>query len=53
MGKDIKGKEFGVGISRRSDGFYVGRFTIKYGNQSHERRKPYKIKEKPKEIKIK
>ncbi len=24
MGKELKGKELGVGISQRSDGFYVG-----------------------------
>ena len=36
MGKDIKGKELGVGISQRSDGFYVGRFTTKYGQRKQE-----------------
>ena len=34
MGKDIKGKELGVGISqRREDGLYVGRYTNKYGKR--------------------
>ena len=27
MGKDLKGKELGTGISQRKDGYYVGRFT--------------------------
>ena len=36
MGKDIKGKELGVGISQRSDGFYVGRFTTKYGQRKQK-----------------
>lgn len=29
MGKDLRGKELGVGISQRKDGYYVGRFTGK------------------------
>lgn len=34
MGKDIKGKELGVGISqRREDGLYVGRYTNKCGKR--------------------
>ena len=36
MGKDIKGKELGIGISQRSDGFYVGRFTTKYGQRKQK-----------------
>lgn len=36
MGKDIKGKVLGVGISQRSDGFYVGRFTTKYGQRKQK-----------------
>lgn len=36
MGKDLKGKELGVGISQRSDGFYVGRFTTKYGQRKQK-----------------
>lgn len=31
MGKDLKGKELGVGISQRKDGRYVGRFTDRFG----------------------
>ena len=36
MGKDLKGKELGVGISQRSDCFYVGRFTTKYGQRKQK-----------------
>ena len=36
MGKDLRGKELGVGISQRSDGFYVGRFTTKYGQRKQK-----------------
>lgn len=36
MGKDLKGKELGVGISQRTDGFYVGRFTTKYGKRKQK-----------------
>lgn len=31
MGKDLKGKELGVGISQQSDKLYVARFTDKFG----------------------
>ncbi len=31
MGKDLKGKELGVGISQQSDTLYVARFTDKFG----------------------
>ena len=27
MGKDLKGKELGIGITQRKDGYYVGRYT--------------------------
>ena len=27
MGKDLKGKELGKGISQRADGRYIARFT--------------------------
>ena len=27
MGKDLKGKELGRGISQRKDKYYVGRYT--------------------------
>ena len=33
MGKDIKGKELGVGISQRKDGLYSGRFVDKDGKR--------------------
>lgn len=33
MGKDLKGKELGTGISQRKDGYYVGRFTGKDGKR--------------------
>ncbi len=42
MGKDIKGKELGVGISQRSDGFYVGKFTTKYGQRKQKFSANYK-----------
>ena len=36
MGKDLKGKELGVGISQGSDDFYVGRFTTQYGQRKQK-----------------
>lgn len=33
MGKDLKGKELGVGLSQRKDGMYQGRFTDRWGNR--------------------
>lgn len=33
MGKDLKNKELGVGLSQREDGYYVGRFTNKSGRR--------------------
>lgn len=33
MGKDLKGKELGVGISQRKDGLYTARFTDKFGKR--------------------
>lgn len=33
MGKDLKGKELGVGISQLQDGRYIGRFTSKTGKR--------------------
>lgn len=36
MGKDLKGKELGVGICQRPDGYYVGRFTTKYGKRKQK-----------------
>ena len=34
MGKDLKGKELGVGICQRKDGLYTGRFTSKRTGKS-------------------
>lgn len=34
MGKDLKGKELGVGISQRKDGLYTGRFVSKTTRKS-------------------
>ena len=31
MGKDLKGKELGQGISQRKDGSYCGRFINRFG----------------------
>lgn len=33
MGKDLKGKELGSGISQRKDGYYVGRYTTSTGKR--------------------
>ena len=33
MGKDLRGKELGRGISQREDGLYVGRYTNIYGKR--------------------
>ena len=33
MGKDLKGKELGVGISQRKDGLYTARYTDRRGNR--------------------
>lgn len=33
MGKNLKGKELGVGISQRKDGLYTGRFTDRSGKR--------------------
>lgn len=33
MGKNLRGKELGIGISQRSDELYVGRYTNKYGKR--------------------
>lgn len=34
MGKDLKGKELGAGISQRKDGLYVARFTDQWGRRT-------------------
>ena len=31
MGKDLRGKEIGQGLSQRKDGYYVVRYTDRYG----------------------
>lgn len=36
MGKDLKGKELGVGISQRKDGLYTARFTNKLGKRKQQ-----------------
>lgn len=36
MGKDLKGRELGVGISQRKDGLYTGRFTDKSGKRQQK-----------------
>ena len=36
MGKDLKGKELGVGISQRKDGLYTARFTGKNGKRKQK-----------------
>ena len=33
MGKDLKGKELGVGISQRKNGMYQARFVDRFGNR--------------------
>lgn len=33
MGKDLKGRELGVGICQRKDALYVARFTNKRGKR--------------------
>lgn len=37
MGKDLKGKELGVGISQQKDGFYSARFVDKFRNRKQKR----------------
>lgn len=36
MGKDLRGKELGVGISQRKDGLYTARFTDKQGKRRQQ-----------------
>lgn len=36
MGKDLKGKELGVGISQRKDGLYTARFTDRRGKRRQQ-----------------
>lgn len=37
MGKDLKGKELGVGIVQQANGLYVARFTDKHGRRQSKR----------------
>ena len=37
MGKDLKGKELGVGLSQEKRGFYVARFVDKFGTRQTKR----------------
>ena len=36
MGKDLRGKELGVGISQRKDGIYMARFTDRIGKRRQQ-----------------
>ena len=36
MGKNLKGKELGVGISQRKDGMYTARFTDRFGKRRQQ-----------------
>ena len=36
MGKDLKGKELGVGLNQRKDGRYQARFTTKNGKRKEK-----------------
>lgn len=36
MGKNLKGKELGVGISQRKDGTYTARFTDRFGRRRQQ-----------------
>ena len=37
MGKDLKGKELGVGINQQKNGLYSARFVDKYGKRRQKR----------------
>lgn len=36
MGKDLRGKELGIGISQRKDGLYTARFTDRFGKRRQQ-----------------
>ena len=36
MGKDLKGKELGKGISQESTGLYSARFVDRFGKRKHK-----------------
>ena len=42
MGKDLKGKELGIGITQRKDGYYVGRYTTFSGKRKQKILKSFK-----------
>lgn len=35
MGKDLRGRELGKGISQRKDGLYSGRYTDRFGKRQN------------------
>ena len=37
MGKDLKGKELGTGLSQKKDGRYSARFTDRFGRRREYR----------------
>ena len=37
MGKDLKGKELGEGITQESTGLYSARFVDRFGKRRHKR----------------
>lgn len=46
MGKSLKGKELGKGISQRADGMYVAGFTDRFGKRQYVTSKTYNEVEK-------
>lgn len=46
MGKSLKGKELGKGISQRADGMYIARFTNRFGKRQYVTSKTYNEVEK-------
>ncbi|MFR6169968.1 MAG: hypothetical protein ACLUKE_18100 [Blautia wexlerae] len=45
MGKDLKGKELGKGITQESTGLYSARFVDRFGKRKHKRFKSCKSAE--------
>ena len=43
MGKDLKGKELGKGISQESTGLYSARFVDRFGKRKHKRFKKLQL----------
>lgn len=53
MGKSLKGKELGTGISQRQDGLYQARFTNRFGKRQVIYDKSYNgIQKKMREAKV-